>query len=130
LKGPLSGDGLAAAVLSSRDLTIQIRTSKGEVLCARVPAANLGRRKAKLKFRGAGAPVASARGLARVTLRVHEDGTGRLGMRGRSVVLTVPAEAGVTTTFGLRDPASAEGTNFCARSVAVYRLTKRGLRYP
>jgi hypothetical protein len=130
MKGPLSSDGLAEAAASSRDLAIQIRIPTGEVLCARVPAADLVRKKARLKFRDRRANVAPALGLTRVTIKVRKDGTGHLGMRGKSVALTVPAEAAVTTTLGLRDPAGTESGNYCARGAAVYRLTKRGLRYP
>jgi hypothetical protein len=131
LKGPLSGEGLPALAASSRDLTIQIRTATDEVLCARVPAADLVRRKTKLKFRDARARVGSALGLTKATIRARKDGTGHLGTRGRSVVLTVPRVAALTTTLGLRDPATAEGGNYCARGTAVYRVKKkRGLRYP
>jgi hypothetical protein len=130
LRGPLSADGLAAAAESSRDLSIQIRTPAGEVLCARVPAADLVQKKARLKFRDRRAKVASALGLTRVTIRVSKDGTGHLGLRGPSVALTVPETAAVTTTLGLRDPAGAESGNYCARGAAVYRLTRKGIRYP
>lgn len=130
LKGPLSVGGLTAGAVSSQDVTIQVRTATDEVLCAQIPTANLVRRKTKLKFRDERAQLASVRGIDKVTIRTNKDGTGRLGMRGKSVALTVPEVETLTMTLGLRDPTSAESGNYCARGTAVFRSTSKGLRYP
>jgi uncharacterized protein with FMN-binding domain len=130
LKATLSRTGLPDSATSSQDASIQIRSVDGEVLCARIPAIALVRKKTRLKFRDKAGNVVSADGLTTVTISAQKDGSGRFSAGGKAVNLTLPEAGDLTTTLGLRDPEAAEEGNRCARGTATFRATKKGLSFP
>lgn len=131
LRATLSHTGLADGATFVQDLTIQIRRQgQGQVLCARIPATSLGRTKTKSRFRDRGLTIASARGIEDLTLAESRDGSGRLSIGGRRVLLAIPLAGPLAVTLGLRDPATAEVSNRCSTGVATFRATKTGLRFP
>jgi len=130
LKARLSEDGLPDASTSTQDLSVQIRSASAEVLCARIPAATVGRKKTKLVFKDKAATVASAQGVTKLVLRARKDGTGRLSVSGKRTALVVPEAGPLTITLGLRDPATAEGANVCQSGTVTFRATKKALRFP
>jgi hypothetical protein len=131
LKAKTSASGLPASTTSTQDLSLQIRTESGEVLCARVAAAEMVRKKRALKFRDKSGSVGFAEGLTKVTIKEKKkDGSGKLNAGGKKVELTVPAAGPLTVTLALRDPATAEAGNYCASGTFTFRETKKGLRFP
>jgi hypothetical protein len=131
LSGTAAAPWPAPAVPPSADVFVQVREEGGaEVLCARLPAANLAVRKQKTKFRDKTASVASAVGVSRLALAVKKDGSAKLKVQGKEVAFATPAAGDFRVTIGLRDPATAETQNHCASAVASFRAAKKGVRFP
>jgi hypothetical protein len=130
LKARLSQHGLADSATSTQDVSVQIRSATGEVLCARMPAQTMGRKKTKLVFKDKTGVVTPAQGVSKLVLRARKDGTGRLSTTGKHTVLVVPVPGPLDITLGLRDPATAEAGNLCATGTATFRATKNTLRFP
>ena len=130
LKARLSESGLPDASASTQDVSVQIRSSTDEVLCARLPASAVVRKRTRLLFKDKTASVVSAEGVSKLVLRARKDGTGRLSIAGKQTALEVPEPGPLAITLGLRDPATAEGGNLCASGTATFRLVKTTLRFP
>jgi hypothetical protein len=129
LKGSLSSSPLPASAQSSQDAMLQIRSAAGGVLCARVPANALVRKKAKLMFHGKTLDTVSAIRLKKMLIRAKKDGSGRFSIAGE--VDPAALEAGsLAFTLALRDPLTAEEGNLCAHGTANFRTTKRGFASP
>ena len=110
------------------EVALQVRRAAGqELLCARIPAANLRQRKNKLVFGDPSASVSSARGLARVVIVLGKNGKGRLTARGKMVPLELPDPGPLTLVFGLRNPATAEAGNRCAAGTGQFASKRKGL---
>lgn len=129
LKARLSESGLVDGPKPTQDVVVQLRGTE-ELLCARVPASSLERKRTRITFRDGKGTTASARGLDAVALVERRRGGARLTVTGRRAALAVPPAGTLAVTFGLRDPSTAEATNRCASSVVPFRSTRRGLRYP
>jgi uncharacterized delta-60 repeat protein len=127
----LAESGVAAGPTVTQDVVLQVAANGERLLCARVPAANLTRRKSRLKFRDAAHAVVSAGGLERLRLRARKDGSGAVAAGGRRMPFAVPAAGAAVVTLGLRDPAQPEGGNRCARAQATLEASRKGaLRLP
>jgi hypothetical protein len=129
LKGVLSSSILPGPPVSSADAVLDMRTADGAVVCARVPASTLVRKKAKLTFRGATHDTGAALRLARMTIRGRKDGSGRFALAGRAD-LAEPQAGALAFTLALRNPATAEDGNVCAHGTAAFRPTRKGLATP
>ena len=131
LAAALAESGVASGSASTQDVTLQISGAGQPLLCAHVPAANLKRKKATLRFKDERGSVASAAGVGTLRLRGRKDGSGLFSANGRKVSLAVPPAGGFVVTLGLRDPATAESGNRCARAEVSLEATKKGaLRLP
>ena len=67
--------------------------------------------------------------LKRMTIRARKDGSGRFALAGRTD-LAEPQAGALAFTLALRNPATAEDGNVCARGTAVFRSTRKGLTAP
>jgi len=128
VKAKLAASPLADGTVATQDLTLQIRGGAA-ALCARVPAANLVRRRKRLAFRDADGKVPSGRGVTAVTLSEKKQGA-KVAVFGKTAQLAVLGPGPFTVTLGLRDPATAEAANQCVSGTATFRPAKRGIRYP
>jgi hypothetical protein len=111
-------------------VSLVIRKFGGEVLCARMPAASLVRKKNKLKFNDKQGTVVTAQGITKLTIGAKKDGSGTLTTSGKQVAIGLPDPGQFEITLGLRDPSTAEEGNYCARGAATFRATKKGLKFP
>jgi len=111
-------------------VSLQLRAASGEVLCARIPAANVARSKKGARFRDPKHGVASAAGVDKLQLRVKKSDAAGLGVSGRGATLTVPPAGTAKVTLGLRDPATAEQGNHCAGAQVTLKAKKKGVSFP
>jgi hypothetical protein len=130
LKARLSSNGLPDSATSSQNVSVQIRSVDGEILCAQMPAIALVRKKTKLKFRDKSGSVLSAAGITTLTIGAKKDGTGSFNAGGKAVDMVLPEAGALAITLGLRDPETAEAGNYCARNLSTFRATKKGLQFP
>jgi hypothetical protein len=131
LSGTLAESGVAPGTAATQDVFLQVATAGQQLLCAHVPAANLKRKKSRLRFTDAAHSVVSAASLERLRLRAKKDGSGALAAGSKAMPFTVPSAGPAVVTLGLRDPAAAEGGNRCARAQAALEASKKGaLRLP
>jgi len=130
LRAALDRGGLAAGTASTQDVYLQMRGAGSEVLCARMPASTLTRRKTILRFRDKRRAVASAAGIDALLLRARKNRIA-LAVAGRLVSLASPGAGAVRITFALRDPATAEVGNVCASAQTSLKADRTGaLRGP
>jgi hypothetical protein len=119
--------GLTAAASATDDVALQLRAASGEILCARVPTANLVRTKKAARFADPKHRVASAAGVDKLLLRAKKG----IAASGRRMSLAVPPAGAVQVTFALRDPATAEQGNRCAGAQVTVQARKNGsLHFP
>jgi hypothetical protein len=128
LRAKLAESPLADGPEPTQDLTVQLRGGSG-VLCARIPAASLVRRRKRVVFRDADGTVPGARGITAVTV-LERKGGARVAVFGREAQLAVLGPGPFTVTLGFRDPATAEASNRCVAATSTFRPAKRGIRYP
>jgi hypothetical protein len=126
LAATLARTGVATGSTPTQDVFVQILQAGHDVLCARVPAANLTRKKSTLRFRDRRHAIASASGLDRLVLKTKRDGRGVLTAGGRGMSGDVPAAGSVRITIGLRDPATAEAGNRCSTAQAQLAADQHG----
>jgi hypothetical protein len=123
--------GLTSVATPTDDVALQLRGAGGEILCARVPAANLTRKKKAARFADPQHEVASAAGVDKVLLHAKKGGALALAASGRRLSLAVPPAGAVQVTFALRDPATAAPGNRCAGAQVTLKARKNGsLHFP
>jgi hypothetical protein len=126
----LAEAGLVAGAASTQDVSLQIRGTSGEVLCAHVPATSVVRSKKGARFRDPKHAVASAAGVDKLQLRVKKSGAAALGVSAGGSSLVVPPAGTAQVTLGLRDPSTAEQGNRCAGAQVTLKSKKKGVSFP
>ena len=131
LAATLSASGLASGTTATQDVFLQLASDGGEVVCARVPAAQITRKKNGVVFKDPKHAVTSALGVDRLVVSQKKTGSGRLKAGGKQVMLTPPAPGPIAVVLGLRNPDLDQGTSTCAKGTATFHATKKGvLKFP
>ena len=129
LKATLAAAGFAGTV---EDAFLQLgREGEPDLLCARLPAADLVAKRTSVGFLDKRHAVASARGLEKLVLSAKKGGSLSLVASGRQVAASVPSAGAIRITLGLQAAAGDERGNACAGAVTSFRAAAKGaLRAP
>ena len=132
LTASLVQSGLSTGSAADQDVHLQIRQSgQPDVLCARIPAANLTRKKSTLRFRDKKHAVASAVGVDTLVLKGKKKGGASLTVAGSRLAIDLPPAGDVQITLGLRNPGTAEAGNRCTTAqIPLKAGRKGGLKFP
>jgi hypothetical protein len=110
----------------TQDVFLQLRdeAARGDLLCARVPAAAFVGRRRAFRFRDRKRTVASARGLQDMSVRIGRRGQVRLKTRGARVAMVDARQGRVRVTVAMYGTGGAE--NACWSSTVPFRANRAG----
>jgi len=130
LRAVLGAGGVPAVNPLLQDVYLQIRPDSGtDVLCARIPASEFGRKGRRFTFFDPAHSITSAHAIDRLTLTIRNDGKFVVRLTGKQVDLGLPDEDKLWLTLGFHDTVETEQGNRCESTSQTFKRTAKGVRH-
>jgi hypothetical protein len=127
LSATLARRGFEGVDPRTHDVFLQIRPEGGtDVLCARVRAGRFAQRGRKYGYKGGKTPLASAKGVARMTVTMRRNGTVTFDASGTHAEVGRIRAGRLEVTVGFRSP-PGDGRNRCSAATSMFKLSRRGV---